>query len=410
MILKAYKYRIYPTDEQAEKLGQTIGCARFVWNHLVANFNAYGTEEFKPILNEKILKDNPEFSFLKDVSATALQQKQRDFDETKKQFFNKKRKVKLGRMKFKKKKGSKQSYRLTNQKFTLDQDNSTIRLEKIGNVKIILDRIIPDDADYRSVTISKSPSGKFFVSILVKINIECKPLTGKMVGIDLGLNDLYILSNGGIINNPRWFKETQLELKKAQQHLSRKTPGSARYEKQRIKVARIHERIANQRNYFIHNITTALVTNYDVICIEDLNVSGMKKTNMGKSISDASWATFTAQLDYKCNWYGKTIVKIDRFYPSTQLCSNCGHRDGKKSLNIRDWICPVCGSHHDRDINAAVNILQKGFSDLTGEPIDYQKSAELVDYRRGEDVRLLDASHHLAASMKRQEQSCDYFS
>jgi len=136
----------------------------------------------------------------------------------------------------------------------------------------------------------------------------------------------------------------------------------------------------------------------------------MKKSNMGKSISDASWATFTTQLDYKCNWYGKTIVKIDRFYPSTQLCSSCGHRDGKKSLDIRDWVCPVCGSHHDRDINAAVNILQKGFSDLTGEPIDYQKSAELVDYRRGEDVRLLDASHHLAASMKRQEQSCDYFS
>ena len=405
-ILKAYKFRIYPDQEQQRQLNQTFGCVRFIWNALTANFNSYGTEDHIKRLSEKQVKETNDF--LKDVSAAAIQQKRMDFDETQKQFFNKNRKLKLGRMKFKKKNVSRESYRLPNQKFKLDQENKTIRLEKIGFVPVVIDRQIPDDANYRSVTISKSPSGKYFVSILVKINTNSLPLTGKSVGIDLGLKDLFIFSNGDTVNNPRWFRKSQSKLAKAQQHLSRKTKGSNRYEKQRKKVAKVHEKISNQRKHFLHCMSTALVKNFDVIFSEDLNVAGMKKAlNFGKSISDAGWAEFVRQLEYKSNWYRKTFFKIDRFYASSQICSCCGHKDGKKELDIREWACSNCGTEHDRDLNAATNVLLKGYSDLTGLSIS-DSSAELVDYRRGEDVRLSDKiDRHLASSVKRLDKSID---
>lgn len=399
-IHKAYKFRIYPDQEQQTKLNQTFGCVRVLWNHLVANFNSYGTDQYQEKYSEKEIKSDPDLFFLKDVSAASLQQKRMDFDETKKQFFNKNRKLKLGRMKFKKKKSNKQSYRLPNQKFKLDQETKTIRLEKIGFVPVVLDRQLPEDVDYRSVTVSKTPTGKYFVSILVKINVDLLPSTGNVVGIDLGLKDLFIFSNGDVVNNPRWFRKSQSKLARAQRHLSRKKKGSVRYKKQRLKVARIHEKIANQRSYFTHNMSTSLVKNFDVIVTEDLNIAGMKKTNLGKSISDAGWAEFIRQLEYKSNWYGRTFVKIDRFYPSSQICSSCGYKDGKKALDTREWECSKCGAAHDRDLNAANNILVKGYSDLTGLPIN-ESSAELVDYKRGEDVSLFDDSHHLAASVKR---------
>lgn len=405
-ILKAYKFRINPDQVQQTKLNQTFGCVRFVWNALTANFNSYGTDNFIKKLSEKQIKESNEF--LVDVSAAAIQQKRMDFDETRNQYFNKKRKTKLGRMKFKKKNVSRESYRLPNQKFKLDQENKTIRLEKIGCVPVVIDRKIPDDANYRSVTVSKTPSGKYFVSILVKINANLLPLTGKSVGIDLGLKDLFIFSNGDVVNNPRWFRKSQSKLAKAQRHLSRKTKGSNRYKNQRIKVAKVHEKIANQRKHFLNCTSTALVKNFDVIFCEDLNVAGMKKVlNFGKSISDAGWSEFVRQLEYKSKWYGKTFFKIDRFYASSQICSSCGHKDGKKTLDIREWECSSCGVHHDRDLNAATNVLLKGYSDLTGLSIN-DSSAELVDYKRGEDVRLSDKlDRHLAASVKRLDKSID---
>ena len=312
------------------------------------------------------------------------------------------RKKRIGRPNFKSKR-SRQSYSLSYQKFKLNQESSTIRLEKIGHVPIVLDRRIPDNADYRSVTVSKTPSGKFFVSILTKVNVELLPSTGRMVGIDVGLSDLFNFSNGDKVNNPRWFRESQSRLARAQRHLSRKKKGSNRYEKQRKKVARCHEEIANQRSYFLHNMSMSLVRSYDVICVEDLNIAGLvKNSQLAKSISDAGWAMFINMLEYKSRWYGRSFVKIDRFFPSSQTCSSCGHKDGKKQLSIREWECSQCGASHDRDVNAANNILIKGFSDLTGLPFE-EASAESVDYRRGEDVRLFDASHHLAASVKRQE-------
>lgn len=397
-ILKAYKVRLYPNPEQAISMNKTFGCVRVIWNHLVANFNSYGTDHYVERFSEKEIKANPDLHFLSEVSAATLQQKRMDFVETKKQFFNKKRKIRIGRMKFKKK-GQKQSYRLPNQKFKVFADDGLIQLEKIGKVKAVFDREIA--GELRSVTVSKDPSGKYFASILVKTNVNLLPLTGRSVGIDVGLKDLFIMSNGDVVNNPRWFRENQSKLAKAQRHLSRKKKGSNRYEKQRIKVARLHEKVRNQRSYFIHNMTKTLVEEFDLISVEDLNVAGMKKSNLGKSISDAGWSEFTRQLEYKSKWYGKTFFKIDRFYPSSQICSSCNHRDGKKSLDVRHWVCSNCGTHHDRDLNAATNILLKGYSDLTGLSIN-DSSAELVDYKRGEEVRLGDKlHHHLASSVKR---------
>jgi putative transposase len=396
MHLKAYKYRIYPTKEQEVLLAKTFGCCRFVWNKLVENFN----NNDGSIVNEKTLKDKKEFEFLKEVSASTLQQKHKDFIEFKKQYFNKKRKVKLGRPQFKKK-SNRQSFRLPNQKFTLDQEKSLVRLEKIGFVKIVLDRIIPEDADFRSITVSKTPTGKYFVSILVKQELNPIPSSGKVVGIDLGIKDLMVLSNGQVINNPKWFRKNQSKLKKAQKHLSRKVKGSNRYNRQRIKVAKVHENIVNSRTYFLHNISTALVNTFDLIVLEDLNVSGMlKNRKLSKSISDASWTSFVSMLEYKCNWYGKMLVKIDKFYPPSKTCSNCEHKEEKMPLNIREWTCPSCGSIHDRDLNASINILKEGWRQLTDNQLS---SAEYVDYGCGAEVSLNGVQHHLASALKRLE-------
>lgn len=394
--LKAYKFRIYPSKEQKILLSKTFGCVRFVWNKLVENFN----NKDDSIVTEKTLKEQEEFNFLKEVSASTLQQKRRDFDEFKNQYFSKKRKTKLGRPSFKKK-SNKQSFRLPNQKFKLDQEQSLVRLEKLGWLKIVLDRSIPEDANFRSITVSKTPTGNYFVSILVEQELKPMPSTGKVVGIDLGLKDLFILSNGQVINNPKWFRENQSKLKRNQKHLSRKNKGSNRYNKQRIKVARVHEKIANLRSYFLHNISTEIVREFDLIVLEDLNVSGMlKNRKLAKSISDASWTNFVSMLEYKCNWYGKTLIKIDRFFPSSKTCSNCGHKEDKMPLNIREWNCPNCGSKHDRDLNAAINILKKGWLDLSGQELS---SAEYVDYGRGVEVSLNGVQHHLASAVKRLE-------
>jgi putative transposase len=396
MHLKAYKFRIYPTKDQEVLLAKTFGCCRFVWNKLVENFN----NNSKEIINEKTLKDTPEFEFLKEVSASTLQQKRNDFIEFKKQFFNKKRKAKLGRPSFKKK-SNLQSFRLPNQKFVLDQESGLVRLEKIGWVKVVVDREIPEDADFRNITVSKTPTGKYFASILVKQELNPIPSTGKVVGIDLGIKDLFILSNGQVINNPKWFHKNQAKLKKAQKHLSRKKKGSNRYNRQRIKVARIHEYITNSRTYFLHNVSTALVRTFDLIVLEDLNVSGMlKNRKLAKSISDAAWSTFVSMLEYKCNWYGKVLVKINRFFPSSKTCSSCEHKEDKMPLKIREWTCPSCGCQHDRDLNASINILKEGWRNLTDQELS---SAEYADYWRGAELRLNGDSHHLASAVKRLE-------
>ena len=391
---KAYKFRIYPNKQQAKSINNTFGCVRFLWNKHVSAFYSYSTVGPNPVVTSKLLKDNPEYNWLNDVSATALQQKDRDFVEFKRQYFSKARKSKLGLPKYKKK-GQNDSYRLTNTRFGLDQAKSKIRLEKIGHVKIVLDRTIPSDAKFVSVTISKV-NNEYYASVLV--DEEIKPLspTHKHVGIDLGLIDLCTLSNGLVIHNPRWFRKNQTKLAKAQQKLSKKTKGSNRYLRQKLKVAKIHQYIARCRNWYLHQISTYLVRNYDTICMEDLNIAGMKKI-LGKSISDAGLATLVAQIKYKCDWYGKTFHQLDRYFASSKTCSACGIKSSF-GMKVREWMCSYCWSFHDRDLNAAINILNQGIKELYSIT-----PAELAGEGHGEDVSLLvDINPLIAASMKCQ--------
>ncbi len=390
MNLKSYKYRLYPTKKQQEYLDQVFGDVRFVWNKLVKNFNSYSPCGPNRPMNEKILKDNPEYPWLKDSISYALQQKRIDFEETKKQFFNKNRKTKLGRMKFKKRGVSKDSFRIPGQKIGynkgVDFDSGKIKIPKMTPIKLVIDRQFI--GQLKSITISKNKCNQYFVSVLVEENIELKQNTGHSIGIDLGLNSLLSLSNDIKVSNPRWFRNSQAKLRKTQKHLSRKTKGSNRYNRQKLKVARIHIKITNQRQFVLHNLTTWLVNNYDNIFVEDLHIEGMKKNNLGKSVSDAAFSTFVSMLEYKCNWYGKLFNKIDRFFPSSKLCSNCGYKNNELKRSDSSWICPDCGTQHDRDINAAVNIHNQGLLDVYG-----LKSEELPDYRCGEEIRPINCLH-----------------
>ena len=356
-------------------------------------------------MNEKILKNNELYPWLKEAISYALQQKRMDFDELKKQFFSKTRKTKLGKPKFKRR-GGNESFRIPAASMYLDNfdqiKDGRIKLPKMSPMKIIIDR--PFTGKPKNVTVSKNASGQYFVSILVEEDIELKQNTGRLIGIDLGLKDLLILSDGTKISNPRWFRENQSKLKRAQQHLSRKTKGSNRYNRQRVKVAKIYRDVTNQRKFVYHNLTSWLVDNYDIICTENLKVKNMvKNRSLAKSISDASWSTFVSMLDYKSRWYGRTFHKIDTWFPSSKTCSCCGHKMESIDLSVREWTCPKCDTHHDRDLNAATNILNEGIKDLYD-----MTSAELTEYRRGEAVRPKEVLPK-AASVKRLVSFIDFY-
>lgn len=355
---KAFKYRIYPNKSQKGLLSKTFGCIRVIWNANVESFNSYDKDHNpkpKIIIKSDLIIDKP---WLNEISAAAIQQKIRDFQEITNQFFSKTRKKKIGRPSFKKKSGN-QSYRLPNQKFSL-KDNK-IRLEKIGWVKMSIDRNIPNNSKMLSCTISKNCCNQYFVSILVDTVMHHKGKTGKTVGIDLGLKSFATLSDGIVIDNIKFFREKQSEIAKIQRHLSRKSKGSNRHRKNKIKIARLYNKIANRRNNFLHNVTTSLVNNYDVICIEDLNVSGMLSNHkLAKAISDTSFSMFRSMLEYKCNWYGKELVVIDRFYPSSKTCSKCGWKKEDLTLSDRVFKCENCSIEIDRDLNAAINIQRVG--------------------------------------------------
>lgn len=359
---KAFKYRIYPNIKQAIKLAQTFGCVRAIWNANVESFNSYSKENNpkpKIITKSDLITDKP---WLNEISAAAIQQKIRDFQETVKQFLSKTRKKKINRPTFKKKSNN-QSYRLPNQKFSLK--GNKIRLEKIGWIKMSIDRNIPDNSKILSCTVSMNCCGQYFVSVLVDTEINHKAKTGKSVGIDLGLKSFATLSDGIVIDNIKFFREKQSEIAKMQRHLSRKIKGSNRYRKNRLRIARIHNKIANKRAYFLHNITTMLVNNYDIICIEDLNVSGMLSNHkLSKAISDTSFYQFRFMLEYKCKWYGKELIVIDRFYPSSKTCSNCGWKNDNLTLSDRVFKCDNCHTRIDRDLNAAINIKRVGVNIL----------------------------------------------
>lgn len=379
---KAYKLRLYPNKTQEVLLNKTFGSVRLVWNTLLAK-NLKGYEEqgksWKQDFNTTQLKTD--FDFLKEVSAASLQQKSRDLSETYKQWFNSvsgKRKGKpLGYPRFKKK-GLKDSYRLPNQKFKLFQADNKIQLEKIGKVtcRYPSDMSAFNKDDLVSVTITKSKSNKYYASVIVDASVTPMPKTNKMIGIDLGIKDLMTLSNNIVIKRSNYLKENQFKIKKIQQHLSRKKKDSKRYQKQRIKFAKLQDKIVNKRQWFIHNITKALVKDFDVICVESLDVKSMQGSvkNINRTIAEVSLYEVVRQLEYKCLFYDKTFVKVDKYFPSSQLCSCCGEKNKEiKNLKIREWTCSKCGAMHHRDVNAAINILKEGFKDISGEALDYRR-------------------------------------
>ena len=358
-MLKAYKYRIYPNKEQEEYFSKCFGCVRFIYNKMLNDKIEYYKENNK-MLNNTPAQYKKEFVWLKEVDSLALANAQMNLDKAYKNFFRDKS---VGFPKFKSKKNNHHSYTTNNQKNTIYIiDNKYIKLPKLKTVvRIKLHRQIPKDGIIKSATVSKVPSGKYYVSVLVDQELEPLPKNEFAVGVDLGLTDFAITSDGVKYPNPRYLKKSLNKLTKEQRRLSKKKIGSKNRNKQRIKVAKLHEKISNQRKDFLHKISSELINENQVICLEDLHVKEIQQNKyLSQSVSDVGWYEFRRQLEYKAKWYGRTISFIDKWYPSSQICSNCGNNTGKKPLNIREFTCQYCGKHHDRDINASINILHEG--------------------------------------------------
>ena len=367
---KAYKYRIYPTEEQQIFINKTFGCVRLVYN-LMLNDRIRSYEEYKD--DSKSLtyptpaKYKQAFVFLKEVDSLALANAQLNLDQAYKNFFRDKS---VGFPKFKSKKNPVQSYTTNNQNGTIDIVGKYIKIPKLKSlIKIRLHREIK--GIIKSATISRTASGKYYVSILCETGITQLPKTHSNIGIDLGLKEMMVLSNGEKIANPKLSQKFEKKLSKEQRKLSRKREVAQKekrdlkecknYQKQKIKVAKIYEKMTNSRNDALNKLSTEIIKNHDVICLENLNIKGLLQNHkLARSIADVSWSKLIQKLEYKAKWYGKEVIKIDRWYPSSQLCSACGENTGKKDLSIREWTCSFCHTTHDRDINAAKNILAEG--------------------------------------------------
>lgn len=368
LVLKAYKFRLYPTTEQQVFFAKSFGCARFIWNKMLHDKIMY-YEKTKTTLKNTPAQYKAEFDWLKEVDSLALANVQLNLQSAFRRFVSDKAKG-AGFPQFKKK-GIRDSYTTNNQKGTVALIKNTIKLPKVGHIKAKFDRTI--DGLIKSATVSKTPSGKYFVSLLVETLIKPLPKTKNNVGIDLGLTDFIVLSDGVRVANPKFLAKYEAKLAREQKILAKrravaktankKLSESSNYQKQRIKVAKVYEKITNARKDFPHKLTFNLIKNHDVIAVEDLSVKGMvKNRKLAKAISNASWSEFTTMLAYKAGWYGKQLVKIDRWYPSSKTCSGCGHLLGKGELTfaMRSWQCPCCYQTNDRDLNASINILNEG--------------------------------------------------
>ncbi|PFM98537.1 transposase [Bacillus thuringiensis] len=373
LVNKAYKFRIYPNKEQEILIAKTIGCSRFVFNYFLGMWNDTYKETGKGLTYNACSAQLPqlkiELEWLKEVDSIAIQTALKNLADAYKRFFKKQN----DKPRFKSKKNNVQSYTTKHTNGNIAIVDNKIKLPKLGFIKFAKSREI--DGRIMNATVRRNSSGKYFVSILTEVEIQPLEKADSAIGIDLGTTDFAILSDGHKIDNNKFTSKMEKKLKREQRKLSKraliaKNKGihlldAKNYQKQKRKVARLHERVINQRDDFLNKLSTEIIKNHDIICIEDLNTKGMLRNHkLAKSISDVSWSAFVSRLEYKATWYGKTIVKVSRWFPSSQICSDCGHHDGKKSLEIRDWTCPICHANHDRDINASKNILAEGLRTL----------------------------------------------
>ncbi|MEQ6353458.1 IS200/IS605 family element RNA-guided endonuclease TnpB [Lysinibacillus sp. M3] len=373
LVKKAYKFRIYPNKEQEILIAKTIGCSRFVFNHFLGMWNDVYKETGKGLTYNSCSARLPqlkmELEWLKEVDSIAIQSAIKNLADAYNRFFKKQN----DKPRFKSKKNNVQSYTTKYTNGNIAIVDNKIKLPKLGFVKFAKSREV--HGRIMNVTVRRNSSGKYFVSILTEVDIQPLEKADSAICIDLGITDFAILSDGHKIDNHKFTSKMEKNLKREQRKLSRraliaKNKGidlldAKNYQKQKRKVARLHERVINQRDDYLNKLSTEIIKNHDIICIEDLNAKGMLRNHkLAKSISDVSWSAFVSKLEYKVTWYGKTIVKVSRWFPSSQICSDCGHHDGKKSLKIRDWTCPICHANHDRDINASKNILAEGLRTL----------------------------------------------
>ncbi len=361
-MLYVYRFRLYPKKEQVEFLNRQIGHCRFVYNKLLEiakkDYEAEGKKwnyyEYKKLLP----KLKGKFPFLKEANSQSLQEAVKWLDRAFKNFFE----GVAGFPKFKSKKrvnsvSIPQHFRIEGNEIKIPKLTTPIKFKKHRDV----------EGKIKSVSITKLPSGRFYLNVLVDREIEPLPETDKIVAIDVGLTHFCTLSTGEKVENPRNLLKTEKKLKKLQKKLSRKVKGSNRYLKLQRKIAKLHEKVVNQRNDFLHKLSKRIIGDNQAVIVEDLNVKGLlKNSNLAKHIADASWRRFISYLEYKAKLYGRKLIKVNPFYPSSKLCSKCGYKDENLKLSDRKWKCPNCGTEHDRDYNATLNLLKEGLKILKG--------------------------------------------